>query len=223
LRERGSFPADAIAITGSPSLERFVKLAGGLDEHDRSRIRIDARVRDGTHLVLVAAKHAQLGPWFKALVAATADAGDMTVVVKPHPAEGSEPYVRDAEGAAHVRVASPSTDLARLTAAARVIVTANSTAAIEAMAIHVPALVVGLPNNLTPFVEAGAMAGVTSPYQLADILSRLVRDEGARGALAECRRAFLDRYAIVQPPGAADRAAEAIRALTGSTLNGLRR
>ena len=35
----------------------------------------------------------------------------------------------------------------------------NSTVAIDAMVLGVPALVVGLPNNLSPFVEAGAMAG----------------------------------------------------------------
>jgi hypothetical protein len=213
LRTNGCFPADAIAVTGSPSLERFVSLAAGLDERERSRIRTEAGVEDGTHLVLVAAKHAQLGPWFARLVSVTADNREVTIVVKPHPAEGPEPYVREAGGAPHVRVASASADLARLTAAARVIVTANSTAAIEAMAIDVPALVVGLPNNLTPFVEAGAMAGVTSPDRLCDVLSRLVRDEAARAALAACRRAFIARYEIVQPPGAADRAADAISAL----------
>ena len=44
-------------------------------------------------------------------------------------------------------------------AVASALVTANSTAAIEAMPLGVPALVVGLPNNLSPFVEAGVMAG----------------------------------------------------------------
>ena len=35
----------------------------------------------------------------------------------------------------------------------------NSTAAIDALVLGVPALVVGLPNNLSPFVDAGVMAG----------------------------------------------------------------
>ena len=35
----------------------------------------------------------------------------------------------------------------------------NSTVAIDALVLGVPALVVGLPNNLSPFVEAGAMLG----------------------------------------------------------------
>jgi hypothetical protein len=96
---------------------------------------------------------------------------------------------------------------------ARVIVTANSTAAIEAMAADVPALVVGLPNNLSPFVDAGAMAGVPSADRLGEALAALVRDEATRASLADCRRAFVERYGIVQPPGAADRAADAIAAL----------
>ena len=46
-------------------------------------------------------------------------------------------------------------DLGALTTFADAIVTVNSTAAIEAMLLDVPALVVALPNNLTPFVDAG--------------------------------------------------------------------
>ena len=34
----------------------------------------------------------------------------------------------------------------------------NSTVAIDGLVLGVPALVIGLPNNLSPFVEAGAMA-----------------------------------------------------------------
>ena len=42
---------------------------------------------------------------------------------------------------------------------ARAVVTVNSTVALDAAVMGVPALVLGLPNNLSPFVDAGAMAG----------------------------------------------------------------
>ena len=35
----------------------------------------------------------------------------------------------------------------------------NSTVALDAAVLDVPALVIGLPNNLSPFVDAGVMAG----------------------------------------------------------------
>ena len=35
----------------------------------------------------------------------------------------------------------------------------NSTVAIDGLVLGVPALVIGLPNNLSPFVDAGVMLG----------------------------------------------------------------
>ena len=52
------------------------------------------------------------------------------------------------------------------------LVTVNSTAAIEAMPLGVPALVVRLPNNLTPFVEAGVMAGAATDAAIEPALER---------------------------------------------------
>jgi CDP-glycerol glycerophosphotransferase (TagB/SpsB family) len=137
----------------------------------------------------------------------------LVLLVKPHPAESAEPYLRDARGAPHVHVAPSSSDLALLTAVARVIVTANSTAAIEAMAIEVPALVVGLPTNLSPFVEAGAMAGVSDPAELAGALARVTGDEDERLRLSRGRTAFLERYGMVPAPGTSERAAAVVAAL----------
>jgi hypothetical protein len=195
-------------------MEWFVDTARRLGDADRAGIREDAQVPGGAHVVLVAAKHAQLGPWFKALVTAAGGRTDVAILVKPHPAEGDAPYLADAEGASHVHVAPAGADLARLTAIARVLVTANSTAAIEAMALDVPALVVGLPTNLTPFVDAGAMMGAATLHELAPALNAVIDDETVRARLAECRRAFVDRYGMVPPPGASGRAAGVVAAFT---------
>jgi len=212
LERRGHFPPDSLQVTGSPRMEWFVDTAGRLGGEERARIREDASIPAGAHIVLVAAKHAQLGAWFKALVDATRARPDVVVLVKPHPAEGEEPYLEDAAGAPHVRVAPGSADLARLTAIARVLVTAHSTSAIEAMALDVPALVVGLPTNLSPFVESGAMAGVTAIDELAPALGAVLDDDAVRARLAECRRAFIDRYGMVPAPGASGRAAGIVAA-----------
>ena len=51
------------------------------------------------------------------------------------------------------------------------------------MALGIPALSVGVPNNLTPFVVAGGIAGVYQPSELQPALARLLWDErGADGA-----------------------------------------
>ena len=85
---------------------------------------------------------------------------EIRLVIKPHPAEGAAPYLDGQPGRGQRgcwRRRRPA--LGQLTAVASALVTVNSTAAIEAMPLGVPTLVVALPNNLSPFVEAGAMAG----------------------------------------------------------------
>jgi hypothetical protein len=88
----------------------------------------------------------------------------------------------------------------------------NSTVAIDAMVLGVPALVVGLPNNLSPFVDEGAMAGAAEG-RIAEELRAVLYDDGRRAALARAGAAFMARYAIRSDGHAAARSADAILAL----------
>ena len=88
-------------------------------------------------------------------------------------------------------------------------VTVNSTVAVDAAVVGIPALVIGLPNNLSPFVEAGVLAGAQSS-QIEQQLARILYDEGFRQQLAAARRDFLRRHAIVSTGVAAVRSAEAV-------------
>ena len=107
-------------------------------------------------------------------------------------------------------IAPASADLTRLVAAARLLVTVNSTAAIEAMVLDVPTLVVALPNNLSPFVEAGALAGAATLAEIGPMLRALLYDQRFRDRLGEGRRTFMARYQIAADGRAAARAADAI-------------
>jgi UDP-N-acetylglucosamine 2-epimerase len=209
LERHGNFPPRALAICGSPRLDAFAATAERMTADDTARLRAEAHVTAGQHLVLVAAKHVQLGAAFRQLVDITASRRDVRLVVKPHPGEATGPYQRDAAGANHVTLLPASADLAAFTAIARVLVTANSTAAIEAMIADVPALVVALPSNLSPFVEAGAMVGA-GPDTLPVELDRLLYDGESRSRLKAARRAFLERYGIRADGRAAARSAETI-------------
>ena len=222
LSSRGCFPAGSLAVTGNPKLDALAATAASFGAGGLDRVRLEAGVREGQHLVLVAAKHAQLGTAYRELVDAVRRRDDVVLLVKPHPAETPEPYRREAAGAANVRVLEASGDLAPLLAAARVLVTANSTAAIEAMAVDVPALVVALPNNLTPFVDAGAMAGAAAG-RVGEALAGLLYDEESRARLTNARRAFMARYRIHADGTAAAHSAATILTLarTGSAADGL--
>ena len=216
LTDEGRFPPSAVAVTGSPRLEAFAQSGRRLAAGDRDRIRADTGASPEQKLVVLATKFSQLGGWFNALVDAFRAMPDAHLAVKCHPAESGEPYRAAAQGATNVQVLSAATDLGRLVACADLIVTVNSTAAIEAMAVHVPGLVLALPNNLSPFVQAGALAGIERPSEMGATLRRLLYDEVLRHNLDERQGAFIQRYGIVSEGGAAERAADAILHLAQS-------
>jgi hypothetical protein len=85
----------------------------------------------------------------------------------------------------------PAFPLAPLLAACRAVVTVNSTVVLDASAAGIPGLVVGLPNNLTPFVEAGALAGAWPTEAFQPALHRILYDESFREQqIARQRAAF---------------------------------
>jgi hypothetical protein len=90
-----------------------------------------------------------------------------------------------------ITVVRPDFPLAPLLAACRAVVTVNSTVVLDASAAGIPGLVVGLPNNLTPFVEAGALAGAWPTEAFQPALHRILYDESFREQqIARQRAAF---------------------------------
>jgi hypothetical protein len=85
----------------------------------------------------------------------------------------------------------------------------------------VPSLVLAMPNNLTPFVEAGAMAGVFQGAPIGPALRAILVDERSRAELLERSAAFMARYRVTSDGGAARRAAgEIVRLASGTNLPG---
>ena len=214
LEREGRFPPAQLAVTGSPRLDALVASARSLSGEARTALRRSCGAAPDTHIVLVAAKHTQIASAFPALVATVRELADVVLVVRPHPAEGPAPYERDAAGVANVKIAPPA-DLGALIAVSSVLVTANSTAALEAMPLDVPALVVALPNNLSPFVDAGVMAGAASEAAIGPALRGLLYDREVRGQVAAARREFTARYRITADGSAASRAADLIVGFIG--------
>jgi CDP-glycerol glycerophosphotransferase (TagB/SpsB family) len=132
---------------------------------------------NGRGLVLFAAKEREARGVLPQLIRAVATMDDLQLVVKPHPAETADVYTSVVGAAPNVRVVEPSAPLPALLAAARAIVTVNSTVAIDAMAIGVPSLVIGLPNNLSPFVERGLMLGAGGAEEIRASLLKLLYDQ----------------------------------------------
>jgi hypothetical protein len=216
LTTAGHFPRGSVVVAGSPKLDAFAETGRLMDDGARAALRQQVGAQPGQHLVVVATKYTQIADAFGALIDAAAEMPDVRLVVKCHPAETATPYEKAAGGASNVTIAPASADLARLVAAAGLLVTVNSTAAIEAMVLDVPALVVALPNNLSPFVEAGALAGASTLAEIGPLLRALLYDQKFRARLGEGRRAFMARYQIAADGRAAARAADAIVGLASA-------
>ena len=160
-------------------------------------------------LVLLVTKYREARELLPGLLDAAAAVPDLQLAIKTHPAETPDVYARDIAGRARVTVLPAAAPLAALILASQAIVTVNSTVALDAAVLGVPALVIGLPNNLSPFVDAGVMAGVDRAG-IGPALQRILYDEEFRRQLETARSAFLRHYRMESDGTAAQRAADAI-------------
>ena len=160
-------------------------------------------------MVLVVAKYREAKRPLAEFLEAAAKFPDVQVAIKTHPAETPDVYDEIAAGKPNVSVLPASAPLAPLLRASRAIVTVNSTVALDAAVLGVPALVIGLPNNLSPFVDAGAMAGAPAA-QVEGALRQILYDEKFRQQLERARGLLLARFRILSDGGAAERSAEAV-------------
>jgi hypothetical protein len=209
LATAGHFPAAGLQITGSARLDELRDAIGALAPSVLARVRREVGAEDGERaLLLFAAKEREARAVLPALVEAVGGMPDVQLVIKPHPAETPDVYGAVAAGAANVHLVRSGAGLPELLGAARAIVTVNSTVAVDGLALGLPAVVLGLPNNLTPFVEAGVMIGAGSVAEIRAALARVLYDQEFRSRIRSSAAQAADSRA-----GAASRSAEAILAL----------
>jgi hypothetical protein len=212
LREHGRLRESSLKVTGSPRLDVLMDRLATVGPAEVARVRSDAAARDGDVLVLLTTKEKEARHVLPALVASVGSLDGVRLVIKPHPAETADAYERFSRSPG-VSVLDPQSELAPALAASRAVVTVNSTVALDAGVAEIPALVIGLPNNLSPFVEAGALAGATVDEITAQ-LRRILYDEGFRQQLSAARRDILGAHAMRAGGTAAARSADAVLELT---------
>jgi hypothetical protein len=205
LRDAGRFPPGTFDVTGSARLDELIAAVRALTPADVGRARQEAGAAEAQMLVVFAGKEREARGALPALVAAVCAMPAVQLAIKPHPAETAEVYAGVTAGAANVRVLRVSTPLPPLLGAAAGLVTKNSTVAIDALTLGVPSLVIGLPNNLTPFVRDGLMLGAGTEPQIREGLRTLLYDQRFRSSVGAGR--------VARGGEAAARSAAAILAL----------
>jgi hypothetical protein len=205
----GRFPPESLRVTGNARLDDLTATARTLTTEDLANARASAGVGPSDALVLITTKWKEAQWVLPALLQALARVEHVHLAIKTHPAETPDDYEPAVRGLEHVRVLPAAAPLAPLLAASRAVVTVNSTVALDAAVLGVPALVVGLPNNLSPFVDARIMVGA-GPAEAADALRRILYDEEFRHRLNARRQAYLSRFQIRSDGQAAERTADAV-------------
>ena len=196
LRVMGSMPSSALQVAGSPELDA---LATGMKAQTKEQLEAARRLAGagpGQAVVLIVSKFTEIQPVYRALVEAVRSLPSVQAVVKCHPAETRHAYVNEADNTPNLTVLDSNTDLIPLLGLSRLVVTVNSTLAFHAMALGIPTLTLQMPNNLRPFVDGAAMAGLLPDEPIAPMLHKLLYDDALRNALANGADAFLTRYSI---------------------------
>jgi len=207
LATAGRFPAGALAVTGSARLDELIEAASAITHSDLERAHAETHAGDRA-VVLFAAKEKEARPFLPALVQAIRETPTAQLVIKPHPAETPAVYAGVIAGVSNAHVLPAGAPLAPFLAAAGALITVNSTVAVDALSLGLPVLVIGLPNNLSPFVEAGLMVGAGTQEEIRAALAKLLYNQEFRGMM-RARMGSLARTG----GGSAARCAEAILAL----------
>jgi hypothetical protein len=210
LESAGHFPPASLVVTGNPGLDTLTRRLAQLTDGDRPAIRGSLGVKDDQRVLVLAAKFSEARAHLPGLAAALRTRPRVQLVVKTHPAETPELYATPFAGLANVTVTPATADLARVLAVADGIVTVNSTVALDALVLEIPSLVIGLPNNLSPFVSAGVMLGAHAGAEVGERLDALLYDERARRQLLDAGSRFTSAHGMRSDGRAAARAAEAI-------------
>ncbi len=217
LETEGHFPPASLRVTGSPRLDSLIRTARAADDGEIARTRAAAGADGARALVLFVSKFREARNVLDELAAAVREMPDVQLAIKTHPAETPDAYAAVASRAPNIRVLPADAPLALLLRASRAVVTVNSTVAIDAAVLGVPALVVGLPSNLSPFVQAGLMSGVAQGEPPGPALRRILYDERFRLHIERDSAAYLARFGIRSDGCAAARAADAVLELAAGS------
>lgn len=212
LEHRGHFPAESLVVTGSPRLDALVRTVDALSSEQVAASR-EASGAGSRELVLFVGKFTQARHVLGALADAIGRMSGVHLAIKTHPAETPDAYEPVARGHDNISILPATAPLGPLLRACRLVVTVNSTVALDAGVLGVPALVIGLPNNLSPFVAAGIMAGARTRSDIEPLLQRILYDGGFRLQIERSREEYLKRFAIGSDGRAAARSADAVLAL----------
>jgi hypothetical protein len=217
LMDIGRYPAESLVVTGSPKFDDLVRTAR---QWDRDALRARLGVPAGQRLLVVAGRYRALrdtlqaiGPVFSSLVTAVESLSNSLCLVKPHPAESAAPYEADvrAARASRLRVLAPRTELMELLHAADLLVTVESSSAVEALILGRPVVILNMPTHLGELVDKGVALGVNAGDDPLPTLRAALEDAPTQERLRVARERYLADLAMGVDGGATERILKVVR------------
>lgn len=223
----GGIANDRMVVTGSPKFDRIVHFSEqGSTENIRERWNIPG---DRDIVLLTTQDFVGSKLWdeqrnrkfVRAIARAAAALRNVHLIIKLHPPGESRRMYHE-----HVADITPrptvckDTSLHELIRASSLVLTVSSTAALEAMAIGKPVMIVDLFNDpgASLFRRSGAIY-VVREEEILPAMEKGLRDKGLRELMAHAMQRFVYRQAYLQDGQAAARIAKVIE----STLLGTNR
>ncbi|MBN2135168.1 MAG: CDP-glycerol glycerophosphotransferase family protein [Acidobacteria bacterium] len=175
LIQYGNYPAKTLQITGGHKMDNLLHMKKHSDSSStKKKLGFDERDK----FAVIASRFSEIGTAFESIVEAIEQIPRMHLIVKPHQAELPQYYtdIADKMGAKKVIVVSNKENLFELLLASDLLITVNSLAALEALIIGKPVMVVNLPNHLSVYVDSGIAIGIETYDKILPELQKILSE-----------------------------------------------
>lgn len=217
---RLGFPYESLYVTGQPRLDTIFR-----KERDRGAFLVAMGIPERKHVILLTTQPLLLfwsrkdhETFVSVILRAVSCLPDAELIIKLHPEENLEDYLRIIREAGHAdTIICTDTDIYDLIHAASVLLTTHSTTALEAMILDRPVICVDFTGRCPTgfYTDPGAAIPVHSPSELLPALDGALHDEHLRGKLIHTGGRFA-REQLHKPDGRTSRrVADVILTLAG--------
>ena len=216
LIEESAYPSGRVVVTGSPRYDHLIN-AGKI--YNRAGFSKKYGVAKGQKLVLWATQSHSLSDEenmanIEAILRAADALGGVTIIIKQHPAEAPR-YTKILQDAASrhggkVIIVPKDSDTYEQLYACDLLITKNSTTAVEAVALGKPVIVLNLGGtpDAVDYVAEGVAVGVYSLENLTNAITTLLVDDSV---LAAKRPGYISRNIYRGDGRASERVAELVK------------
>lgn len=199
LTTYSAYPKEKIVVTGQPRYDVLFNMDGKYSkEKFISKYNINSKnkiILWTTQCHVISDKENKNN--FKAMFETLQNLKDVTLIIKQHPGEGKK-YTKMIKAALkdynlNIVITSKSSDIYEQLYVCDVMVTKNSTTAMEAVALNKPVIVLNLSGetDVIGYVTEGVALGVYNERDLTPTIEKLLKDDSK---LAENRDQYIEKY-----------------------------